>query len=220
MSIRKIVTTKWRDDEWKIDYMFEPIEDTIKLIKGDGGKFNVYYLTQDKDYESPDENPGAWGDDGMFLVHYHRDFYIKREDVVTENDIQDWYQGKKIEQENDYHIFPVSALIHSWVWLSLGLRPLINRGLAEDGGGWDTSHVGAVLVSKKEWETEEKAEKAAEGLVEAWNQSLSGDVYGVVVEYYNYGHERIDHDALWGCYGFDYAKKVLANMLVKMLRDR
>lgn len=115
----------------------------------------------------------------------------------------DWYQGEKISQTKDYYIFPLSALIHSGVYLSL------SYSFPSDPGGWDTSHVGAVFASKKEWESKESAYKAAKSLVGTWNQYLSGDVYGIVVERYDNNKQQIDHDAVWGYYGYEYALKAL-----------
>lgn len=54
--------------------------------------------------------------------------------------------------------------------------------------------------------------KAAKGCIEMWNQYLSGDVYGVVVETYDPLKNQIKNDAVWGFYGFKYAMQELKNI--------
>jgi len=72
-----------------------------------------------------------------------------------------------------------------------------------------------VLVAKSEWTEEADAEKAAHGLVETWNQYLSGDVYGVIVEVMDETGAPIDDekDSCWGYYGFDYANQSLSELM-------
>lgn len=95
-------------------------------------------------------------------------------------------------------MFPVSAYIHSGVSLRLG-----HCSFPFDDAGWDTSHVGCVLASKGEWRLRKSAEKCAEGLIETWNQYLSGDVWGYTVEGMG--------DSCWGMYGYDYCLQEAKN---------
>jgi hypothetical protein len=183
--------TLYSDDKTGLEYIFEPVEDTVKVIETDIG-FTAKYLVQDDSADSPD----IWGDEGLLLVNYHRDFCVERNKIITKDDVKNWYQGEKIAQAKDYHIFMLSCLVHSGVWLSL------HRNFECDSDGWDTSHVGVVLVSKKETRLRDKAYTMAEGLIETWNLYLSGDVYGIVAEHYNKEKEHIDHDSVWGYYGY------------------
>lgn len=157
---------------------------------------DVYYkgykikIRQDEFAESPDD----WGDENLFLIYDHRDFTVKR-DGFSPEDIYDYLSIKnallkedvfqpKDELEDDlkgyfdyesrYWIFLVEAYIHSGVRLSLfsGTKQCI----------WDSSVSGYILASKKEFELEETARNAAEGLIKTWNQYLSGDVWGFIVE--------------------------------------
>lgn len=107
-----------------------------------------------------------------------------------------------------YHIFAVSAYIHSGVSLSLC------HHFPSDPGGWDTSHVGAVLVSKKEFRSEKKAKDAAEGLIKEWNMCLCGDVYTAVIESYNTKKNPLKYDCLSGMYGKEYALQELKGMRI------
>lgn len=163
------------------------MENPIEEIAYKGHVIKVYY---DTDAQDPEE----WGDNNAFLVHYHRDFCRENEKVLCEGDLRDLYQGNTTEKTKElkklYHIFPVSAYIHSGVSLSLG-----RVGFAFDPGGWDTSHVGAMFMAKSEWRLSKSAEKFAEARIEAWNQYLSGSVYGYQVE------GDICDDSCWGFYG-------------------
>lgn len=239
MAIKKITTTIYKDDETQQEYQFEPIDDTIELkptditskkehdltcphhpeVIRDGQlgectcknvNFELRYLTQDENPESPD----AWENTDCFLVHYHRDFQIENEicpkDVLgyiyTRN--ADAYDKDTAEQvEKDYWVFPVSAYIHSGVSLSLddGFRGRLAQGHYQ----FDVSHVGAVLAAKEDFKTKDKAKDAAAGLVETWNQYLSGDVYCLVCEKLDKDKQSIDFDTCGGYYGLDYAKESL-----------
>jgi outer membrane lipoprotein SlyB len=154
----------------------------------------VIRIYQDDNPESPDD----WKDDNLFLVHYHRDFEIDRDSIITKDDTRKWYQGEKIPQEKDYYIFPVEAYIHGGVSLAFS-----QQGNFPDRQ-WDVSHVGLILASKKEFKSKEKAKESAKGLLETWNQSLSGDVYGFDVSDPKTG-ESIE--SVWGFYGIDEVKK-------------
>lgn len=149
-------------------------------------------IRQDDSAESPDE----WINEDVFLVYDHRDFYVKR-DNFNPSDIIKWLNIKRIldcpvsgdeDQEelkeeleeyfdySAYYIYPVYAYIHSGVSLSLG------KSSYPFTCPWDTSMRGFVLVDKTDETTEEKAYELAEGLINTWNQYLSGEVYGFIVE--------------------------------------
>ena len=178
-----------------------------------GLKISIY---QDEDYQgSPDEN----GDDSLFLVNYHNDFNVMNK-LVTKDDVKAYYQHKagqgceacdnaerygKCEEyqnikalEKIYRLYPLSILSHSGVWLKLA------GSFASDPSGWDTSTVGMVFVSRKEWKTEKKAREAARSLINEWNDNLSGNVYGYAVE----DSEGFAVDSVWGFCG-DYEKSGL-----------
>jgi hypothetical protein len=206
MAVKKVVTVKYIDDEEGFEFAHQPVDDTLKIIQTEEG-FKAGYLVQDDGYRSPDED----GDDGLFLVNYHGDFEVKRDKVITKDDVREYYQsGKKIA---GYWAFKLASYIHSGVYLYLQDHRPANVYLQHES--WDTSHVGLVLVSRKEWKTEKKALKAAQGLVEEWNQCLSGEVYGVVVETYNKNKEQVDDDSCWGYYGLEHAKEELAFVLTE-----
>ena len=138
-------------------------------------------IRQDEDCESPND----WGDEDLFLVYDHRQFTVKRKGFEP----QDIYESG-LAYEEEHWIFPVEAYIHSGVSLSLFSGTKQCR--------WDSSVSGYVLVSKEEFKDLETATKAAEGLIETWNQYLSGDVWGFIVEKPNttYSISKEDFDTL------------------------
>jgi hypothetical protein len=220
---RKTIITL--DDEFELQ--FTPVDDTI-LVEETPEGWTVKYLVRDDDPMSPRE----WDDEELFLVNYHRDFDVRNDKVITEEDVRALYlrprineiinsgmaRGKwltqeeldeikegmrDIPQEENYWFFPLSCYSHSGVSLSLSSH------FACDSGGWDTSHVGVVLVGKEFFPTEERAREAAEGLVNEWNEYLSGDVYGVVVETFDKERHPVNEDSCWGYYGQEYAMEEL-----------
>jgi len=191
--MRKVTHTKWVNDDG-FAFQFEPVEESLSIKKTKEG-FEARYLAQDECYDT-----GRDEDDCLFLVHYHRSYWIERKSAISADDLRSWYQGEKIEQEKSFHIFAVSALIHSGVWLKLG-----QRSFESDSMGWDTSHVGAVLAAKKEFKTRKRAEKAAESLIDEANKINSGEVFLIVKEAYTKAKEPIDYDVVGGHVGLKYA---------------
>ena len=201
MTIKKII--KYGDSEG-FTYTHEPIEDSITIKETEVG-YAVGYLVRDNDASPLDE---ISDDKELFLVNYHRDFTVKKDDIITKDDVVEWYRNKPIPQSKDYHMFPLSMYSHSGVVLSLG------SGSHFPDARWDVSHVGVVLVSKKEWPDRDKAAQVAKGLIETWNQYLSGDVYGVVVETFNKEKENTEEvDSCWGYYGNKYAMEELKSTM-------
>ena len=150
------------------------MEDEIINYKG----YNIE-IKQDKIAESPDD----WGDDVLFLVGWDsRNFWIEREEFTKEifgayidpDNYEDYIDEMKTIKK-EYHIFGLDAYIHSGISLSLHNEGYCCR--------WDTSNfIGAVFVKKTEVKTKPKAEKIARGLIETWNDYLSGNIYGYNIE--------------------------------------
>jgi hypothetical protein len=140
-------------------------------------KGHTIIIMQDDCGTSPDE----WKDTDIFLVHYHRQFQVTN-DLVEKDDLVDLFRGASLDKDhylNEFYVFFTRAYIHSGISLSIG------GPFAFDPGGWDTSRCGAILVKKitiNGWDQEDKARKAAEGLCQEWNDYLSGNVWGYVIE--------------------------------------
>jgi hypothetical protein len=142
------------------------MDEIIETIKYKNCLIEVY---PDYNYQ---ENPNDWQED-IQLVNYHSDFHITS-NIITEDETANFYRGVKIPQEKEYFIFAVSALIHGGVWLSL------NDYFTSDAGGWDTSHVGLILVKKTMAKSRQKAKEYAEQELKIWNYLNEGSVYGYI----------------------------------------
>jgi hypothetical protein len=125
------------------------------------------YVIKVKQEEQP-ESPDNWGDEERFLVYDHRQFYVKR-DGFTPKEI--FLETKKKKTYKGFWVFPVYAYIHSGVSLSVGSHNFPDAR-------WDVSMSGFALIKRESGTyTEKLALNAAEGLIEMWNQYLSGEVY-------------------------------------------
>ena len=165
---------------------------------------DVYYkgykikIRESEISDSPDED----GDEDIFLVYDHRSFTIKRKGFEPKalyeflaTDEPELWEGHRY---HEYWIFPVEAYIHSGVSLSLFTGTKQCR--------WDSSVSGYILVKKQlieeypninsEQDKKDQAVELAEGLIKTWNQYLSGEVYGFIIEkpstYYTITKEDLD----------------------------
>ena len=141
-------------------------------------------------YDESPQSPDDWGNEDAFLVYDHRDLTITRKGYDPQDIFDNCYsQNKKIYE--GYWIFPVYALIHSGIWLSMR-RTTFTQGC--DPGGWDTSFRGFMLVKRqKGWTyTENKAYDVANSMLTEWNDYLSGNVFG---------YQTDTDDSVWGYYG-------------------
>lgn len=207
MEIKTVKTVKYISDEG-FSFTFLPVNGDVEVIKTKEG-YDCKYLVQDENYPSPDED----GDNALFLVGYHRDFTVKNDKIITKQQCINLFEDEKNLDEDDaewvkefkskYFIFALEAYIHSGAVLALS-----REGNFPDRQ-WDVSQLGACFALKSEFNTIEKAKKACLGLIETWNCSLSGDVYGIVREHYNKDKEQLDFDAVWGFYGYKYAQEAL-----------
>lgn len=163
-------------------------------------------IIQDENSESPE----YWGHEEIFLVGFHRQFYVTRpkSGLGKPEDVESWME----RESANFHVFKLSAYIHGGVALSLG------SDFACDPGGWDTSMLGFVFVQRESWKEEAKAREAAQSLVDEWNMYLSGDVWGYVVEDQHGTHL----ESCWGFYGQENCleeAKGIAEACAKNLRE-
>lgn len=193
MKTKTMTRTITRTDTG-LELSHKPQDDDDVLITEKDGKITLRYLVQDSDPRPPSDDDTT----DLFLVNFHRDFWVENKEVIAKDTLADWYRGEKIELEKTFWIYKLSMYSHSGVCLHLG-----SQGFMGDDAGWDTSRVGAVFVSKKEWPLQKKAEKAAECLVQAWNNCLSGDVWGYIVDVFDAKtKERIENECE-SCWGYN-----------------
>lgn len=138
----------------------------------------------DTDAQSPDD----WGNEDLFLITTNNRYFVVERKGFTLDGCRDG------EYKKDYHCLPLIAYIHGGVALSLG------RG-GQFSCPWDSGQIGYVLVKKRQGFR--NIRKAAESLVSEWNDYLSGNVYGFVVE-----RDGETVDSCWGFFG-DYKKYCL-----------
>lgn len=153
------------------------------------------------------ESPKDWDNNGAFLVYNHRSFQVEVEDFNV-SDITDYLHSLShpndeydVRDFEDYYIFPIEAYIHSGISLSLFNGTKFCH--------WDSSVSGYILVNKNnkylqgtEFVTESMAEERAKDLLKLWNQYLSGEVYGFIIQkpdiYYQISKEKFDKELLEG----------------------
>ena len=130
-------------------------------------------------YDEYAESPDTWGNEDVFLVSYNRrELWVVPKYWEYSHDAL--YECKGFHE--GYYVFPVSIYSHSGLALCMGNR-----------GGWDFSNGWAFMLVKRErgsW-TRTDAMKRAEGMLEMWNDYLSGHVYGY----------KTEDDACGGYYG-------------------
>lgn len=160
MSVNKLKTNKAME--------------AIKVIQY---KQHVIKIFQDEDYNITSDN----GDNEVFLLYYHRNFYITRKGFSEPKTMEDIKALKK-----EYHLFTVYAYIHSGVVLSLGndSYPFNDQ--------WDVSSCGFILIKKGSGIRNHK--KAAQALIDEYNDILSGNVFGYEI---TFNDNEIDN-----CWGF------------------
>jgi len=148
----------------------------VKKIKYQGLEFEV---RQEEDYQYLFDDLKQ--DYDAFIVNYHKDFWVTRDDIITKEAVEALYRGEinwqKTEKEKGYWIFELSCLVHGGVWLNFD-----GGGFISDPQGWDTSRVGLVLISKKIARTKKKAKEIGEKLIDTWNKLLAGDVYEITIK--------------------------------------
>jgi len=168
-------------------------------------------IIQDEDAQNPEE-----GDTPVYLAHFHRSFEFCGDDLPFSSFDQanSFFFGEGYEEERkEWAIFMLDSYIHSGVHLTL--TGSLEAARLPDRG-WDVSQCGAILVKKdgawgiSEGKEEPDYEKVARVHVEVWNQYLSGDVWGYIVE----DSDGNELESCWGFYGHEYcteeAKSVAA----------
>ena len=146
------------------------------------------------------------GDADAFLVGFNqRNFWVTVEGFTDPEHVEDW--------EDTHDVFSLSAYIHSGVHLYLGSDRVCQ---------WDSGQVGYVLIRKSttpavigsaEWhEIFAAQQEYARGIVEEWNQYLSGDVWAVSVqkkscEECGTWEYADDFDNYGGIYGEEWARE-------------
>ena len=166
-------------------------QETFEL---NGYTVNIIY---DSDAESPSKNSDDEERRICFLTTTNNRYFVVRVDGFNPEDLED--EERLAEVEKTHHVYPLYAYIHSGVALSLGRS-------GQFSCPWDSGRIGSVFITKDTSEITEP-EKCAEGLVEQWNQYLSGDVWGYEIE----DPDGVHVDSCCGFYGLEYCKEEARN---------
>jgi len=185
-------------------FTFEPIEDTLTIVKTKTG-FEARYLVQDEDVQNPLEN-----DEGLGDIYHWKD--MGREELKKYCEAL----GYDIETHEEIHkpnpdAVKIDKYEHGNIFYSV------------EGEGtqcrWDTSHGWAVwlpnkvlLEELKKYKGQARRKKCIEfarQACEAINQWQNGDVYCIVKETYNAEKEQVNYDIIGGYFGYKYAVEAL-----------
>ena len=157
-------------------------------------KGHTLKVVSDDDPESPRIDCDNFGT----MVCWHRGYDLGDEnDYANVSDFQEWWG------EQDGVILELYLYDHSGITMSC----------APFSCPWDSGQVGYIYATREQILKEyggtrptkgkrEKARKLLAGEVETYDQYLTGDVWGYVVEHEASGWE----DSCWGFYGSDYCE--------------
>ncbi len=163
-------------------------------------------IEQDNHYESPRD----WDNQGT-MVCFHKRYDLGDKHEYKGRDHTGWedMEALIVEVADPAVILSLYLYDHSGITMSTGPFAC----------GWDSGQVGFIFVSKekvrKEWGWKritnnriKKITKQLEDEVKIYDQYLTGDVWGYVLEDDNGNHL----DSCWGFYGREYCEQVAEDM--------
>ena len=178
-------------------------------------KYNIS-IEQDPD----PQNPRTEWDNLGTMVCFHKRYDLGDEHDYKEDDYYGWDELEEAitKEEDPAVILPIYMLDHSGITVST--QPF--------SCPWDSGQVGFIFISKekvlKEYslggdtipdETLETVEKCLRGEVETYDQYLTGDVWGYIIE-----DEDGEHvDSCWGFYGREYCEKEAQDIRDGMIKQ-
>lgn len=172
-------------------------QEPIETIEQEGFVARLY---QDEEPESPKD----WDQLGT-LVTWSRDYYF---DVDGQKRFGEPSDFLEMAAEKGWVYLPVGMIDHSGISLYVG-----SSSHPMDFGGWDSGQVGFIYATPESMRLigtpAEEVEKVLAAEVEQWDQYVTGDVYGYVID----GPDGEHRDSCWGFYGLDYAKQEMKEQL-------
>ena len=163
---------------------YEPVDSDYVRVPETGLGLVAVYPTQTPEWELQAILDEELKRTDIVVVFYHRDLWLTRDDIITQDELVRWYHGEHIPQEKKYRIFDLSALIHGSVHLSL------RSSFPEDPGRWDTSTAGAILVKCRPGLTYGQAFRMANNFVDNLNKLFNGEYLNVVSERLEQAEDR------------------------------
>lgn len=163
------------------------------------------------------ESPREWDNLGK-MVCMHRRYDLGDKHSYREDQFSGWDElRKELEQEEGAAvILPLFLFDHSGITMSCSS----SRFRMADSAGWDWGQVGFIYATKevilKEFSKKrlskkllEKVEEILVNEVKTYDQYLTGDVWGYIIE--DDDGEHID--SCWGFFGHDYCEQEAQEMV-------
>ena len=170
-------------------------------------------IEQDDNYESPRE----WDNLGT-MVCFHRRYDLGDKHEYRSDDYSGWDELEKelVKEEDAVVILPLFLYDHGGITMNVGGFEC----------PWDSGQVGFIFVSREkilqEWERKilskkllKRVEEVLRGEVKTYDQYLTGDVWGYIIE-----DDDGEHlDSCWGFYGHDYCEQEAQEALAYLQRE-
>jgi hypothetical protein len=198
--------------------------------------FTVGELTVTIHYDNEPESPREWDNIGTIWAKHPRyrlgdegagdPFSFGLDDCVYWHEVEAWI----VKEYPGAIVLPFYLYDHSGLRCSTGSF----EGQAQHAS-WDSGQVGVVYalperirVTQMVKRIGKKARASAEagiiGEIEAFDQYLSDQVYGYVIERISVDEEgeetgREELDALWGCFGLDYVRETAREEAERLLAE-
>jgi len=177
--------------------------DAIETIEYRGFKINIY------PDEIVDATPRDWNN-LCTMTCFHQKYNLGDKHELKSDMFKNWQEIRDhLIAEGSYLIQPLYMLDHSGLTIRM-------RGFGDvDPQSWDWGQIGYIWVDRKKILKElnckritskirELVKKIMEAEVDVYNQYLSGEIYGYVIE-----PSTGDYDSIWGFYGDDHEKSGL-----------
>lgn len=158
------------------------------------------------------ENPRQWSNVGT-MVCFHNRYDLGDQHEYHADDFDNWNKLKeRLVKDGAAIIFPLYLYDHSGITIST----------SSFNSSWDSGQVGFIFATgddiKEAYQTKNLTDdviaRAKEGMeqeVRTYDQYLTGDVYGFVVESIetcDHNEEHAEHlESCWGFYGMDDARE-------------
>lgn len=185
--------------------------DALETIEKDGWTAKLYH---DEDAQNPRKDCDQLG----IMVCWHRNYDLgDRKPTETEQDALQRGGFRLLERylrmsEGGRNLIKLGLYDHSGITMYAG-----GGALGQDPGGWDSGTVGFIYTNTEQINLIgaplESLDRQLHAEIEEYDQYLTGDVYGYVIEDED-GEER---DSCWGFFGDDYAKQEMGAALERAM---
>jgi hypothetical protein len=207
-------------------------DDPVETFKLPNGK--VLKMFPDNYPENPRTGFNSWLGT---MVCWHSRYDLGDEQISRYDPMQFWrdkaadyvpFDTENLPEETvwkiidrNFIVLPLAILDHSGLHMWVGSGPHWS-----DSAGWDSGQVGWIYVEKKKVreeyslkkitkEVKKNVLKVLESEVEVYDQYLSGDVYGYVLE----DTDGRELDSCWGFYGYDIKTNGIAEYVPEVLES-